>query len=340
MRFGCVIVNYRAAPLALDAALSFLGAGGRAAVIVDNASPDGSAAFFEAVARRADHRSTPPPEPIDGAEPAFAPLGEGRPVVLSTDEHLPLAARLLVIRSPRNGGFAAGCNIGLKYLKARPDIDAYLLLNPDALVASTALHAFAARLAEERAGLCGASVVGFEEPHAVQAFGGARMEGLLHRGFNLGEGARYAERPAQSGIEAQLAYPLGAAMACRRDYLDIAGFLDERYFLYFEEIDWTLEGAPARAPVWARDALVYHRYGAASQSAHTARHAPSRRSVVSDFHMTRSRILFAEKWRPMTAPLARAGGAWQAAARLLQGRPRHARAVALAALPWTRPDAL
>ena len=46
--FGAVIVNYNCAPLALDAALSFVGAGGARAVIVDNASTDESADYFSA----------------------------------------------------------------------------------------------------------------------------------------------------------------------------------------------------------------------------------------------------------------------------------------------------
>ncbi|MFZ5616274.1 MAG: hypothetical protein ACOZAA_02985 [Pseudomonadota bacterium] len=321
-RFGAVIVNYNCAALALDAALSFIGAGGARAIIVDNASPDGSAEFIEsAIAGRSVHECAPPPSAIDGEEPSFADLR-------SLSE-----GALRLIKSARNGGFAYGCNLGLRALSAAPGVDRFLLLNPDAVVSRRALGSFAERLADDRAGLCGASVVGFEAPHAVQAFGGAQFDPILLMGRNIGEGARLDEAPDRRRVEARLAYPLGAAIALRRDYLARAGYMDERYFLYYEEADWALAGGSANRPAWAPGAVVYHRYGAASQSRKVDAGAVSDRSPLADYHMTRSRILFAAKWRPLLAPLAVAAGGAQAATRLIRGRGANAAAVLRGALP-------
>ncbi|NJO34372.1 MAG: hypothetical protein HC869_15840 [Rhodospirillales bacterium] len=44
------------------------------------------------------------------------------------------------MRSKTNGGFAAGCNAGLRILTAAPRIDRFVLLNPDALIAEGALE--------------------------------------------------------------------------------------------------------------------------------------------------------------------------------------------------------
>ena len=60
---------------------------------------------------------------------------------------------------------------------------------------------------------------------------------------------------------------------------------------------------------------------------------PSERSPLADYHMTRSRILFALKWRPYLAPLAVAAGGGQAAMRLIRGRRANAEAVFRASLP-------
>lgn len=321
-RFGAVIVNYRCAPLALDAALSFLGDGGAKAVIVDNASEDGSAELIaDVIAGRQDHTPTPPPDPIEGRAVRFADLST-------------LASgRLVLIRAKANRGFAAGSNIGLRALSASPGLDRLLLLNPDALLAEGTLAAFAARLNEDAAGLCGASVVAFEAPHAAQAFGGAEFDPVLLTGRNIGEGSLLAERPDRRSVESRLDYPLGAAIALRKDYLARAGYLDERYFLYYEEIDWARAGGAAHPPVWAPDAVVYHRYGAASKSERRAAGKASARSALSDYHMTRSRILFAAKWRPPLAPLAMIAGGAQAARRLMRGRRANAAAVLRAALP-------
>lgn len=322
MRFGVVIVNYQCALLSVDAALSALGDGAAAVVIVDNASPDGSAAVIEAIlSGRRPHTPELPREPLAGHAPRFATIPELASGALS------------LIRSETNDGFASGCAIGLKALAAREDIDAFLLLNPDATLAHGSLAAFATRLADPRAGLCGASVVAFEPPHAAQAFGGAELTRIFHLGRNIGEGAALADAPPHATVEARLGYPIGAAMALRRDYLDRAGYPDARYFLYFEEPDWTLAGGPAFAPAWAPGAVVYHRYGAASKSERAKAGGPSRRSPLSDYHMARSRLLFALKWRPMTAPLVLIASLAQAAVRLARGQPDNAAAVVTGGLP-------
>ena len=322
-RFGAVIVNYNCAPLAIDAALSFLGAGGAKAVIVDNASPDGSAIAINRILKgEAAHETEGPLAPPDGEDPRFAAIAS-----------LPPGA-LKLLRSTRNGGFAFGCNIGLRALAADPAIDRFLLLNPDALVARRALAAFGDRLMDDRAGLCGATVLAFDQPHRVQAFGGARLDPLLLTGRNIGEGDCVRDAPDRGSVEARMTYPLGAAIALRRDYLQRGGFLDERYFLYYEEADWAFAGGPANRPCWAPGAIVYHRYGAASKSRKKDAGQPSDRSPLSDYHMTRSRILFAAKWRPILAPVAVAAGGAQAANRLARGRRANAAAILKASLPW------
>lgn len=320
-RFGAVIVNYRCAPLALDAALSFLGDGGARAVIVDNASDDGSPDYIERALRDGAHAPSPPPDPLPGRAVRFA------------DPQRLAPERLTVLRAKKNDGFAAGCNAGLRVLTAIPRIDRYLLLNPDAVLATGALAAFAGRLEEGRAGLCGASVVAFDAPHAVQAFGGAAFHPLTLTGRNIGEGSALSDMPDRRSVESRLGYPLGAAIALRKDYLSRAGYLDERFFLYYEEIDWARAGGAAHRPVWAPEAVVYHRYGAASKSERRMAGEPSRRSPLSDYHMTRSRVLFAAKWRPPLAPLAMLAGGAQAARRYVRGRPENGAAVLRASLP-------
>lgn len=326
-----MIVNYNTGPLALDAAFSAIGAGARRAIIVDNASTDGSLSFFEAVsAGQEKGLSQIPPAPLREAPVKFENAAQLQ--ILKPSGGAPAAlAPIIVLRSPDNRGFAAGCNQALRFWMAHAQSAAGLLLNPDALVSQGALHAFCARLADDAAGLCGASVVGFEAPHRVQAAGGAHLTSVFHQGRNIGDGLSLDALPDQGTVEAALSYPLGAAIAFRTEYPLTAGLLDERYFLYYEEADWTLAGAAASSgrlsPVWARDAIIYHRYGAASGSERRAAGVPSARSALSDFHMARSRLLFAEKWRPISVPVNRAAIGAQAAMRLWRGRGDNAAAV-------------
>jgi len=240
-----------------------------------------------------------------------------------------LDAQISIIAAGKNDGFAAGCNIGIRFLRETADPAYYLLLNPDALIGVGALRAFTEKLADNSAGLCGASVFRHEDPNCVQALGGAYLNAFTLLGKNIAAGSTMDGALSCAEVEARLSYPLGAAMAFRKDYLDIAGYLDERYFLYYEEADWALRGGPSRRPVWAPSPIVYHRHGIAAGS----RIGNGWRSPLSDYHMARSRMLFALKWYPLTAPLLLVGGAMQAARRLLRGHWRQAGAVMSGSLP-------
>lgn len=315
-RFGVVIVNYNCAQLAVDAALSAFGDGAARVAIVDNASQEGSLEQLRTVTRGGDFA------PADPAGPHAVRFGGA-----------PEAARIEILPQAVNRGFAAGVNAGLKLLREDRRLDHFLVLNPDALLGAGALAAFAARLLDSEAGLCGATVLRFDAPHTAQALGGAQLHPVTLVGENLGGGATLSDLPAPASVEPLLDYPLGAAMALRRDYLETVGYLDERYFLYYEEADWALSGAPFFRTAWAPDAVVYHRYGAASGSQPANAGERSRRSPLAEYHMARSRLLFAIKWRPWLAPLLLAAGGAQAGARIGQGRVAEARAVALGSLP-------
>lgn len=330
-RAGVIIVNFNCAPLAIDSALSALGSSrcDVRVVIVDNFSTDDSRDYFRDV--QAGKPARNPQSPAASPAVRFCDIGRMQAATI-LDPREWSDAPLTFLLARENRGFAAGVNLGLRSLLAG-DFDILIILNPDALLAEGAIEAFAERLRDPRVGLCGASVLSFDEPTRIQALGGAALDPLTLVGRNIGEGAEFREAPDENAVEAQLDYPLGAAIAFRPDYVRAAGLLDERYFLYFEEADWTLAGRAAHRVGWAREAVVYHRYGASTKSRPAMRGAASRRSPLSDYHMARSRRLFAMKWRPMLAPLMVALGAGQALARAARGRGAQARAVALGSLP-------
>ncbi len=332
--WGAVIVNYNSARFALDAALSVLGDDPDAAVvIVDNASTNNSRRIFEDAVGAGAHRpfapelggAAPRPRPADLRDVSAAILEEGAPP--------PPGTSLSIVLAQDNAGFSAGCNKGLRFLRRHRDCARYLLLNPDAVVAAGALDAFAAALAAPDAGLCGGTVLLANDPGRVQAFAGARLRPLSLMGENIGQGELLIGAPETAAVEARLDYPLGAAVALKADYLDQAGYLDERYFLYYEEADWALAGWPSTRTVWARDAVVFHHYGVSSGSQFAGARRPAERSPLAEYHMARSRLLFALKWRPWLAPLVFAVGAGQILTRLRRGRRDAALALARGALP-------
>ena len=135
-----IILNYRTPDMTLEAAQAALvgmeGIPGEI-LVVDNGSGDGS---YDILRAAAEERGW---------------LAGGR---------------LRVIGSPVNGGFGAGCNIGIKSTLAdgsRPDF--FYLLNSDAFVQRNTIRVLRDFLqGEPAAGLAGSRVVGVDgEPHTT-----------------------------------------------------------------------------------------------------------------------------------------------------------------------------
>lgn len=146
-----------------------------------------------------------------------------------------------IIRSPRNGGFAYGCNVG----SANGSADFVLFLNPDAEInaASLAVLVDALRADTTLAGVGPLTVDAAGDVIFTQRrFPRLRFtyaQGLfLHR---VAPGAAWAD----DQIRASEAYERsgkaewisGCCMLLRREAMESVGGLDERFFLYSEEID-------------------------------------------------------------------------------------------------------
>jgi GT2 family glycosyltransferase len=145
------------------------------------------------------------------------------------------------VKSTLNRGFAAANNLGLAITNA-PFV---LFLNPDTVIVDGTLRELIARLNQRpEIGLAGVRQVGDDGelqytirrfPSVVrtlcEALGSERWP---VRGRWLGE--RELDRDLYSR-ETPCDWTVGSFMLARREAIDAAGFLDERFFLYLEEPD-------------------------------------------------------------------------------------------------------
>jgi GT2 family glycosyltransferase len=146
-----------------------------------------------------------------------------------------------LVRS-RNGGFAYANNRGLMTCDARY----VLFINPDTEILSGSLEDLVARMdARPEVGLAGVRQVdgdgrldptirGF--PNALRAFGDAlSAEHLPGRPAWLGE---REVRTSAYDREVDCDWTSGSFMLARREAIESAGFMDERFFMYSEETDF------------------------------------------------------------------------------------------------------
>jgi GT2 family glycosyltransferase len=240
-----VVVSYRSAATLRDCVEPLAAMPGVTVTVVDNASPDGSAA---------------------------------------TIADLPVE----LIRSPRNGGFSYGCNLGA----ARSEAPFLLFLNPDARIDHTSLERLRATLlAVPAAALAGPRIL---ESSGELAWSQRRFPRqastyaqalFLHRLFpravwtdELIRDPREYERAASPD------WLSGACMLVRREAFEAVGGFDEAFFLYCEDTDLCRRLRSAGHTIrFVPGAMVRHVGGGSSDAGHTQAIA------------ARSRVLYARK---------------------------------------------
>jgi len=195
-------------------------------------------------------------ECVRAVEPQRAALAGGRVLVVDNHsddgsvEHLAAAVRdrgwndwVEVLPMPRNGGFAYGNNAGLRRAtELDPGFFALVLLNPDAQLADGALDGLSGALRLERdIGIAGAAIANPQggEEHSAHRWPSPFRE--FETASELGIFAHRRQRQLSADVARGVHgcdWVSGACIAIRRDVFAAVGPLDERYFLYFEEVDF------------------------------------------------------------------------------------------------------
>jgi GT2 family glycosyltransferase len=204
-----------------------------------------------------------------------------------------------VLVQPKNLGFAGANNVGIRATTA----ELVLLLNSDTIVPAGALDALIGRLrAHPDAGVAGPRLVDAEGRvelsfgPMISPLGELRQKATMalhHRRF--GPVSAWIERA--TGRERFVDWVSGAALLVYRRDAEAVGLLDERFFLYTEDVDFCAAiRARGRRILFTPAATITHLRGRSRATA----------PVVMNAAYRRSQIAFYEKHLPRWAPLLRA----------------------------------
>lgn len=325
-QLGVVLVNWNGADVTIECLESLLRSDiALRVVVVDNGSQDGSADRIRAWAsgelplaapegplRRLSDPPLPKPISVDsigGAEALATAPGE---------------ARLILVETGANLGFAGGNNVGIRHLLRDPAILAVWLLNNDTVVEPSAARAVLATMRSDPwMGTAGTVVRHYHQPDIVQALNGSRFSLMTGQAKSIGGGlpATQVIRPVQ--VADQTDFVLGASLCVSRRFVETVGLMSERYFLYYEEIDWARRNRGRFRTGFARGATVYHKHGGAIGSSGTR----GGRSAMSEYWMLRSRLKFYRHHHPWLVPSIWLQGVGQTGVRLLRRQPAKAGAM-------------
>jgi GT2 family glycosyltransferase len=276
-RLGVVIVAFNSADVILDCLESLLSGPDPdrlCVAVVDNASADG----------------TP------GAISAWAAARPMAVEELAPGEKAGGGAPLLLIRSPVNGGYAFGVNLGLKALHGLGGFAGYWILNPDCVAPPHVPGKYLDALASTDAGMIGSRCLYLEEPDVIQTDGGrvSRWTGVC-RSANAGLPAATTPLPDPHSLD----FLTGANFVVRPAFLDRVGPMREDYFLYYEEVDWAWRRGGERLAL-VPGAEIHHRGGTAIGSG--TRHRAA--SPMSLYFNQRNRMRFVRRRLPLSYPVA------------------------------------
>jgi N-acetylglucosaminyl-diphospho-decaprenol L-rhamnosyltransferase len=216
MRLAAVLINYRTGELtmrAVEALLKELETIGSFHVyVVDNDSRDGS---YETMCQTVRDRD----------------LGD----------------RVSVLASPRNGGYGFGINFAVRIALSRPDPPEHVyIINTDAFPTPGSLAKLLRFMdGHPDAGMVGSRIDGEDGQTQGAAFRFPTVWSELERGARLGllSGLlrRYIVSMPDPKQDTEVDWLAGTSLLIRRAVFDAGVYFDEKFFLYFEEVDFARE---------------------------------------------------------------------------------------------------
>ena len=187
-----------------------------------------------------------------------------------------------VIRSNKNLGFAGGNNLGIKAARGK-----YLFfINNDTLLSHqpSAIDSLISRLeSDEKIGMVCPKIRFAWGNNPLQFAGYTPLSRFTMRNRSIGFGET---DKGQYDTPHSTPYAHGAAMMVKREALDKVGIMPECYFLYYEELDWSMMFTRAGYTIWYEPACtIYHK-----ESQATGQNSP-----LKVYYLTRNRLLFVKR---------------------------------------------
>lgn len=197
-----------------------------------------------------------------------------------------------VVRSPRNLGFAGGNNLGIKSAHGK-----YLFfINNDTIIrgeggevrGESILQPLIDRLeSSDKIGMVCPKIRFAWGTNPIQFAGYTPLSSVTMRNRGIGCGE---EDHGQYDIPHPTPYAHGAAMMVRREALEKVGMMPECYFLYYEELDWSMMFTRSGYEIWYEPRFtIYHK-----ESQATGQNSP-----LKTYYLTRNRLLFAHRNIPI-----------------------------------------
>ena len=188
---------------------------------------------------------------------------------------------IIFIQAGENRGFAAGNNIGIKYALAKDDFEYIWILNNDTVVKKDTLSQLYRCFNNNPNSLISSRLL--NKDNTIQADGG-KINKYFLTSSHINSG-----KILQNIVHYKIPdYLVGASLFINKQILKHIGLLSEEYFLYYEDLDYSLKAIRSGYSLKVcYESIVYHKDGS------------STKKVNKDFiinHYFRNRLKIAKKF--------------------------------------------
>lgn len=161
-----------------------------------------------------------------------------------------------VVETGKNLGFAGGNNVGIEYA-LKQGADYVFLINNDTTVDPDYLKELVdVARADSAVGAVGSKIMYYSEPERIW-FAGGTINWLKNKGEHLGLDQIDA---GQFDRLREVGYLTGCALLVKREVVEKIGVLEDDYFLYYEDADYSLRIQNANyKTVYAPKSKIYHK---------------------------------------------------------------------------------
>ena len=188
---------------------------------------------------------------------------------------------LIFIQTGENLGFAEGNNVGIKYTLGKDNFEYVWLLNNDTVIDSEVLFEMVKSIENFiKIGMVEPKIYIYNEPYRLWSAGKKNFPliGISKRiGAEKIDNKIYNKQEEKDSLN-------GTALLVRKRLIEEIGNLDEKYFTYFEDSDWSLRAHRAQWKLlYNPKARIWHKSSLGMRP-------------ITSYYFTRNCLLFTKKY--------------------------------------------
>lgn len=186
-----------------------------------------------------------------------------------------------ILQSKTNNGFAAGCNIGIRYAMAH-GAEYILLLNNDTVVDPYLLDQLLDY--SDKQAVTVPKMYYYDKPNTLW-YAGGYIDKIKGTAFHYGENEMDT---GQFDAPCEVSFATGCCMLIPQNVINIVPLMDEAYFLYFEDTDYSISlKRHGIRIIYCPEAKLWHKVSAST----------AKNSKLMEYYTNRNRFYCAKKYR-------------------------------------------